>query len=142
MKDSFPLATASRRFLAHYAAAATSNKIMMEYIIRFLVGGIAVSLFSAMGDVLRPKSFAGLLGAAPSIAVATLALTISAKGVGDAESEARSMMLGAVALCLYSSSVCHLTSHRHMPAMLATALMLPVWLGCAFALKWLLSGGV
>jgi uncharacterized membrane protein (GlpM family) len=114
---------------------------MMEYIIRFLVGGIAVSLFSAMGDVLRPKSFAGLLGAAPSIAVATLALTISGKGVGDAESEARSMMLGAVALCLYSASVCHLTSHRHMPAMLATALMLPVWLGCAFALKWLLGGG-
>jgi uncharacterized membrane protein (GlpM family) len=123
------------------AAAVTSDKIMMEYIIRFLVGGIAVSLFSTMGDVLRPKSFAGLLGAAPSIAVATLALTISAKGVGDAESEARSMMLGAVALCLYSASVCHLTSHRHMPAMLATALMLPVWLGCAFALKWLLGGG-
>jgi uncharacterized membrane protein (GlpM family) len=114
---------------------------MMEYIIRFLAGGIAVSLFSLMGDVLRPKSFAGLLGAAPSIALVTLALTISAKGLGDAELEARSMMFGSVALCLYSASVCHLTSRGRVPALLATALMLPAWLGCAFALKWLLGGG-
>src|SRR4051812_7795021 len=99
---------------------------MMDYIILFLAGGISVSLFSMMGDVLHPKSFAGLLGAAPSIALATLALTISAKGLGDAESEARSMLLGSVALCLYSASVCHLTSRRHVPAPLATALMLPV----------------
>ena len=85
---------------------------MMEYIIRFLAGGIAVSLFSVMGDLLRLKASRAYPGAAPSIAVATLALTISAKGVGYAELEARSMMLGFVALCLYSASVCHLTSYR------------------------------
>jgi hypothetical protein len=28
-----------------------SDKIMMDYIIRFLAGGFAVSLFSMMGDV-------------------------------------------------------------------------------------------
>jgi hypothetical protein len=33
---------------------------MTEYVIRFLVGG------AVLGDLLRPKSFAGLLGAAPS----------------------------------------------------------------------------
>ena len=49
------------------------------------------------------------------------------------------MMLGSVALCLYSAGVCYLTGRRHVPALLATALTLPVWLGCAFALKWLLS---
>ena len=51
------------------------------------------------------------------------------------------MMFGSVALCLYSASVCYLTSRWRVPALLATALMLPVWLGCAFALKWLLGGG-
>jgi uncharacterized membrane protein (GlpM family) len=112
---------------------------MMEYIIRFLAGGIAVSLFSMMGDVLRPKSFAGLLGAAPSIALVTLALTISAKGLDDATLEARSMMFGSVALSLYSVGVCHLTGRLRLPALLATALMLPVWLGSAFVLKWLLA---
>ena len=114
---------------------------MMEYIIRFLAGGIAVSLFSVMGDVLRPKSFAGLWGAAPSIALVTLALTIFAKGLDDATMEARSMMFGSVALFIYSAGVCYLIGRRRVPAMLATVLMLPVWLGSAFALKWLLSGG-
>jgi uncharacterized membrane protein (GlpM family) len=113
---------------------------MMEYIIRFLAGGIAVSLFAMTGDVLRPKSFAGLLGAAPSIALVTLALTISAKGLDEAQVEARSMMFGSVALGLYSVAVCYLTGRGRVSAVLATVLMLPVWLGCAFALKWLLGG--
>jgi hypothetical protein len=53
---------------------------MLEYGLRFLAGGIAVSVFAALSDVLRPKSFAGLFGAAPSIALATLLLTLSQKG--------------------------------------------------------------
>jgi hypothetical protein len=36
--------------------------------------------------------------------------------------------------------VCYLTARGRVSALLATALMLPVWLGCAFALKWLLAG--
>ena len=42
---------------------------MLEYGLRFLAGGIAVSAFAALGDTLRPKSFAGLFAAAPSIAL-------------------------------------------------------------------------
>jgi len=38
---------------------------MTEYVIRFLVGGAVVSAFPMLGDLLRPKSFAGLFGAAP-----------------------------------------------------------------------------
>jgi hypothetical protein len=45
---------------------------MTEYMVRFIVGGFLVSLFAIIGDVVRPKSFAGLFGAAPSIALATL----------------------------------------------------------------------
>jgi uncharacterized membrane protein (GlpM family) len=116
-----------------------SDKIMMDYIILFLGGGFAVSLFSMMGDVLRPKSFAGLLGAAPSIALVTLASTLSAKGLDDAAMETRSMMFGSVALSLYSVGVCHLMARLRVHALLATALMLPVWLGSAFVLKWLLG---
>ena len=50
---------------------------MSAFIVRFLIGGIVVSLFATLGDVLRPKSFAGLFGAAPSIALATIGLTIA-----------------------------------------------------------------
>jgi hypothetical protein len=53
---------------------------MLEYALRFLAGGIAVSAFAVLGDTLRPKSFAGLFGAAPSIAFATLLITTVAKG--------------------------------------------------------------
>ena len=42
---------------------------MTEYIVRFLVGGAVVSAFAMLGDVLRPKCFAGLFGAAPSVAL-------------------------------------------------------------------------
>jgi hypothetical protein len=33
-------------------------------LVRFLVGGAIVSLFAALGGVVRPKSFAGIFGAA------------------------------------------------------------------------------
>jgi hypothetical protein len=44
---------------------------LLEYLLRFIAGGIAVSAFAAFGDAVRPKSFAGLFGAATSIALAT-----------------------------------------------------------------------
>jgi hypothetical protein len=53
---------------------------MKELILRFLIGGVSVCAFSLLGDLLRPKSFAGLFSAAPSVALATLGLTIAAKG--------------------------------------------------------------
>ena len=50
---------------------------MDELIFRFLIGGTLVSAFALVGDAVRPKSFAGLFGAAPSIALATLGLTVA-----------------------------------------------------------------
>jgi hypothetical protein len=64
---------------------------MLEYGLRFLAGGIVVSAFAALGDTLRPKSFAGLFGAAPSIALATLLITLSQKGAVFAAVEGRSI---------------------------------------------------
>ena len=52
---------------------------MIQILIRFLVGGAMVSVFALIGDVLKPKSFAGLFGAAPSVALATLGLTVATK---------------------------------------------------------------
>ena len=75
---------------------------------RFLAGGLIVSAFAILGDVLRPKSFAGLFGAAPSIALATLTLTILKKGPTYVATEGRSMALGALALLFYCFVVCQL----------------------------------
>lgn len=76
-----------------------------ELLIRFLVGGALVSVFALLGDLFEPKSFSGLFGAAPSVAIATLALTIHAHGAAYASTEARSMTIGALALFAYAASV-------------------------------------
>ena len=104
---------------------------MFEYGLRFLAGGIAVSAFAALGDTLRPKSFAGLFGAAPSIAVATLLITLSQKGALFAATEGRSMILGAFALAAYSWTVCILLKKLLLPSWIATLMALGVWFAIA-----------
>jgi len=78
---------------------------MSQILVRFLVGGAVVSAFAIMGDLLKPKSFAGLFGAAPSVALATLGLTIATEGASYGANEARSMIAGAVAFTAYASYV-------------------------------------
>jgi uncharacterized membrane protein (GlpM family) len=65
------------------------------------VGGLFVVLFALLGEVLRPKTFAGLFGAAPSIALAALAVTVATKGSDAARGQSAGMIGGAVALVVY-----------------------------------------
>jgi hypothetical protein len=113
---------------------------MTEYVIRFLVGGVVVSAFAMLGDVLRPKSFAGLFGAAPSVALATLGIAIYRHGAAYASTQSLSMMAGAVALAVYSIVVCHLLIRTRIRAFPATMLAVAAWLAVAFGL-WTLGGG-
>jgi uncharacterized membrane protein (GlpM family) len=106
---------------------------MAQLIIRFMVGGLVVSLFAALGDVLKPKSFAGLFGAAPSVALATLGLTVVTNGRLYASVEARSMIAGAVAFCLYADICCRLMTKRFHAAQ-TTGCALLVWLVCALGI--------
>lgn len=105
--------------------------MLAQLIIRFVVGGLLVSAFAATGDILKPKSFAGLFGAAPSVALATLLLTIRTDGAAYAALEARSMIAGALAFLVYALSVSWLMFRRKPPALLATILLLPIWFGVA-----------
>ena len=115
---------------------------MTQLLWRFLIGGLAVSAFAVLGDILRPKSFAGLFGAAPSVALATLGLTIAHDGAAYAALEARSMMLGAAAFLLYAYVVSRLLFRRLLPAALVTLCGLGLWLALAIG-GWaaLLRGG-
>jgi hypothetical protein len=106
----------------------------MEYAIRFAVGGISVCLFAAAGDVVKPKSFAGIFCAAPSISLATMSLIIFGEGKNVASIEARSMILGAFALLVYSWLCMRLMGKNRIHAFPATISSLGVWLACAFGL--------
>jgi hypothetical protein len=108
---------------------------MLEYVLRFAAGGIAVSAFATLGDMLRPKSFAGLFAAAPSIALATLLITVSQKGAPFAAVEGRSMIAGALALAAYSWTVCLLLKKFQMSSWTATMAAFAVWFVVAFGLS-------
>jgi Protein of unknown function (DUF3147) len=107
---------------------------MTQILIRFVIGGLMVSAFSAIGDLLKPKSFAGLFSAAPSIALATLGLTVVTEGSLYASVEARSMMAGAVAFFIYAYFVCWVLIRFKPKALYATMGAVPLWLGAAFGL--------
>ncbi len=101
---------------------------------RFLVGGAVVATFSALGDILKPKSFAGLFGAAPSVALATLALTIATDGPSYAATEARSMIAGAIAMFIYACLVLWVMSKFKPPALVVSISLIAVWLATSFAI--------
>ena len=111
---------------------------MSELILRFLIGGLVVSLFSALGDIFRPRNFAGLFGAAPSIALASIGITIHQHGHAYVATEARSMIFGAAAFLVYAAAVSWIL-RRYRPACLKTTIaLMPLWLavslGCWFVL--------
>jgi hypothetical protein len=108
--------------------------VVKEILWRFMVGGVVVSVFALVGDLLKPKSFAGLFGAAPSIALATLVLTVAKQGKGYVMIESRSMLFGAMALFLYASLVSRLLIRRKLPVLAVTSLSMTVWFACAFGL--------
>ncbi len=112
---------------------------MHDLLIRFLIGGVVVSSFALLGEIFQPKSFAGLFGAAPSIALATLGLTMVRHGHAYAAIEARSMLLGAIAFFFYANAVSRILRHYKMHALITTLALMPVWFGIAFGLHALLA---
>lgn len=107
---------------------------MGDLLVRFFVGGTVVSIFAILADVLRPKSFAGLFGAAPSIALATVGLSVHQHGKPYAAYEAKSMLLGGVAFLLYAVMTSILLRRYKLSALVATLTLMPIWVGVSLGL--------
>jgi uncharacterized membrane protein (GlpM family) len=99
----------------------------MDLLWRFLLGGAIVSLFAFLGDVVRPKRFAGIFGGAPSVALATLALTAHKSGPLIASIEARSMILSSLAFVLYVYVALRLLATARWPPLLVALGGLGIW---------------
>jgi Protein of unknown function (DUF3147) len=110
---------------------------MISILLRFLIGGLLVSAFAVISDVLKPKSFAGLFGAAPSIALATIGLTVASEGTHYAALEARSMVVGAIGFFVYASCVSRLLIRHKIKAGPATLISSPVWGAVSFVIRYL-----
>ncbi len=102
--------------------------------LRGAAGGALVVLFALIGEVVKPKAFSGLFSAAPSVAVASLALTILADGPAKARQASIGMVVGAVAMV-----VCCVLAVVTIPRVHSLGGSLVSWLGWAavgLALYW------
>jgi len=108
----------------------------MEILLRALIGGVVVSAFALLGDAFKPKRFAGLFGAAPSVALASLSIAIAAKGQSYASLEARSMVGGAIAFFVYAYCVCIVMMKHKLSAMMSTVSLMSVWAAVACGIWW------
>jgi hypothetical protein len=96
-------------------------------------------VFATIAEVCRPKSFAGLFGAAPSVALTTLGIAIAQHGKDYAATESRSMVFGAMAFLLYAAVASWVLMRYKTRALATTSALLPLWLGASLALWWVAS---
>ena len=112
----------------------------MDYVVRFVAGGLVVSLLPSSAMCCGPKVSRDCLAQPPSVSLVTLTLAFLKQGGDYVTVESRSMILGALALALYSVIVCQLLMRVRCSALAATGAAIAVWLVAAIGLKHMLLG--
>ncbi len=105
---------------------------IVTILLKGLAGGVLVVLFALLGEVIRPRSLAGLTSGAPSVAAAGLVVTLLSSGVMMAWNLALGMIAGAVSLvawCLVGADA--VKRFGGLKGSLATT---AVWFATAFSL--------
>lgn len=97
-----------------------------------------VTAFAVVGHLLRPKWFAGLFGAAPSVAVASLAVTVVDRGHHDAALAAYAMLFGVAGFVAFSACVRTLLTRAN--ALAASSLSCVIWVLVALGTYLLVVG--
>lgn len=87
---------------------------------------MAVVGFSLLGQAGHPKGFAGLFAAAPSVAVASLALTVAVKGPAATVLYAQGMLIGSARMLAYCLVSLYIIERLH--ALLGSVLAWLAWL--------------
>jgi hypothetical protein len=102
--------------------------------LRGLAGGSLVVAFALVGEVLRPKAFSGLFSSAPSVAVASLAITVGFESVRKAGEASTGMVLGGLAMtaCCVSATVLI----PHVRALRGSVAAWLTWGAVALGLYW------
>ena len=106
--------------------------------IRALIGGGFVVLFAVIGEVLKPKLYAGVFGAAPSIALASLSVSALARGPANVVADAFGMLIGAAGMVAYCVVASVLVGR--LGALAGSALSWAAWFAAALGLYALVSG--
>lgn len=107
---------------------------LSDLLARFLIGGLVVTAFSVIGDVFKPKSLGGIFAAAPTIALASITLTVHQHGAAYVSLEGRSMIAGALAFFVYACAVSFVLMRYRPRSLAAASALAPVWAGVAIIL--------
>jgi hypothetical protein len=99
---------------------------ILSVLLRALAGGLAVVGFSVLGTAGHPKRFAGLFAAAPSVAVASLAMTVALKGPAATVPYAQGMLIGSAGMLAYCLVSLYLIERLH--ALLGSILSWLAWI--------------
>lgn len=102
--------------------------------LRALAGGLLVAAFAMLGDTLKPKLFAGLFSAAPSVAMASLLVIGLSSGPERDTKDAFGMIAGATGLVCYSTAAAFLV--ERLGAIPGSVLSWLAWVVPAFAVYW------
>ena len=92
--------------------------------LRGLAGGALVVAFALIGEMVTPKTFSGLFSAAPSVAVASLIITILAESAAKARQGSIGMVTGGVAM-----TVCCILAAVAIPRIRSFWGSLAAWIG-------------
>lgn len=111
--------------------------MIVEYIAKFLAGGLFVCIFALIAQVCQPKQFAGVFSAAPSVLLAGLAITLLTKGTTHAIETAEGAIAGAVGMICYCIAA-NPAIKRHK-AIIGSTIALSVWLIVSFCAFFLMS---
>ena len=107
---------------------------MGDILLRSLIGGVVVSAFAVLGDMIKPNSLGGTTAAAPAIALASMGLMLHQQGKAYTALEARSMVAGAIAFLVYATLVSYVEMRRKPRAVVSASALMVVWFGVAAAL--------
>lgn len=100
------------------------------YLVRFLAGGLLVCTFAFIAEICKPKRFAGIFSSAPSVLLASLAITLFVKGAGDAKLTAEGAIAGAVGMIFYC--LLAIPSIDRFKALKGSLISLSIWVVAAF----------
>jgi hypothetical protein len=102
---------------------------IVVFAVKALIGGLAVVGFSLLGEAAKPKRFAGLFAAMPSVAIASLAITVLQKGPAGTGPYAEGMLIGCAGMLAYCLLSLYLIDRVH--ALMGSLLSWIAWFAVA-----------
>jgi hypothetical protein len=103
-----------------------------EWTLKAAAGGVLVVAFAVLAQLVTPKRLAGVLAAAPSVALGSLTVTIAMRASAEAATAARGMVAGAAAFTAYC--VVAVPALRRSGAWHGAGIALGAWVLAATAL--------